>query len=85
MIHKYSIPRIRCFIEVEHNFFIWVCGYIHSSKTRKDKHELAQLKWDRKKKKYIREDNNDVRKKKMKTESGNWISASYNTDLYALA
>jgi len=40
------------------------------------------LKWDRKKKKFISNGNTEQKKKKIKTESGNWISASYKTDLY---
>ncbi|XP_054158117.1 ATP-dependent RNA helicase DDX54-like [Oppia nitens] len=41
------------------------------------------LKWDRKKKKFLAAGNTDnSKKKKIKTESGNWISASYKSDLY---
>ncbi|XP_071111422.1 ATP-dependent RNA helicase DDX54-like [Haliotis cracherodii] len=40
-----------------------------------------QLKWDRKKKKFIREEQ-DPKKKKIKTESGTWISASYKSNAY---
>ena len=38
-------------------------------------------KWDAKKKKYVRADAND--KKKIKTESGVWIPASYKSDRYS--
>ncbi|KAI0241745.1 hypothetical protein LSAT2_020041 [Lamellibrachia satsuma] len=41
-----------------------------------------QLKWDRKKKKFVRESGKDEGKKKVKTESGTWISASYKSNLY---
>lgn len=41
----------------------------------------AALKWDRKKKKFVGE-KEDKRNKKMKTESGALIAASYATDLY---
>ncbi len=44
-----------------------------------------QVKWDRKKKKFVRTDNGDPKKKKVKTESGNWISASYNTNMYVMS
>lgn len=37
---------------------------------------------DRKKKKFVNDDQSDPKKKKIKTESGAWISASYKTDLY---
>ncbi|KAG8190766.1 hypothetical protein JTE90_024892 [Oedothorax gibbosus] len=37
--------------------------------------------WDRKKKKFVHEDNQE-RSKKMKTESGVWIPKSYKSDLY---
>ncbi|XP_059087617.1 ATP-dependent RNA helicase DDX54-like isoform X2 [Tigriopus californicus] len=39
------------------------------------------MRWDNKKKKYVRADVND--KKKIKTESGVWIQASYKSDRYA--
>ncbi|CAG7816309.1 unnamed protein product [Allacma fusca] len=39
-------------------------------------------KWDRKKKKFIQAGNDNVKSKKIKTESGNWISASFKTDRY---
>ncbi|XP_067665938.1 ATP-dependent RNA helicase DDX54-like isoform X2 [Haliotis asinina] len=42
-----------------------------------------QLKWDRKKKKFVREEQ-DPKKKKIKTESGTWISASYKSNAYPL-
>lgn len=41
-----------------------------------------QMKWDRKKKKFVQEGGNDKTVKKIKTESGVWISASYKSDLY---
>jgi ATP-dependent RNA helicase DDX54/DBP10 len=37
---------------------------------------------DRKKKRFISNGNTEQTKKKIKTESGNWISASYKSDLY---
>lgn len=37
---------------------------------------------DRKKKKFVREDNNEGKKKKVKTESGHWVKASYKSNLY---
>ncbi|CAG2165605.1 unnamed protein product, partial [Oppiella nova] len=40
------------------------------------------MKWDRKKKKFISGGNTDPTKKRIKTESGNWISASYKSDIY---
>ncbi|RWS31625.1 ATP-dependent RNA helicase DDX54-like protein [Leptotrombidium deliense] len=40
------------------------------------------MKWDRKKKKFIRENDSEPKNKKIKTESGAWISASYKSDLY---
>lgn len=40
------------------------------------------MKWDRKKKKFISSGNTEQSKKKIKTESGQWISASFKTDLY---
>ncbi|BFZ21614.1 hypothetical protein BsWGS_24653 [Bradybaena similaris] len=39
-------------------------------------------KWDRKRKKFVTEATDDVKKKKIKTESGNWISASYKSNAY---
>ncbi|XP_067142208.1 ATP-dependent RNA helicase DDX54 [Centruroides vittatus] len=44
--------------------------------------QKSKLKWDRKKKKFIRGDNNDPKNKKIKTESGVWIPASYKSDRY---
>lgn len=38
---------------------------------------------DRKKKKFVRDDN-DIKAKKMKTESGVWIPKTYKSDLYPL-
>lgn len=46
------------------------------------KHQKNKLKWDRKKKKFVREDISDPKKKKIKTESGVWIPASYKSDRY---
>lgn len=41
------------------------------------------MKWDRKKKRFINESGAaDPKKKKIKTESGAWIPASYSSDLY---
>jgi len=41
------------------------------------------MRWDAKKKKYVRSDaNGDENKKRIKTESGVWIPASYKTDRY---
>ena len=42
---------------------------------------FLQMRWDAKKKKYVRADAND--KKKIKTESGVWIPASYKSNRYA--
>ncbi|GFO28949.1 ATP-dependent RNA helicase ddx54-like [Plakobranchus ocellatus] len=39
-------------------------------------------KWDRKRKKYVTETVQDPKKKKIKTESGNWIQASYKSSAY---
>lgn len=39
------------------------------------------LKWDRKRKRFVREDS-DPKKKKIRTESGAWIPASYKSDVY---
>ena len=39
------------------------------------------MRWDNKKKKYVRADATD--KKKIKTESGVWIPASYKSNRYA--
>lgn len=45
------------------------------------KSKLNEKKWDRKKKKFVGEIE-DIRAKKFKTESGNWISSSFKTDLF---
>eukprot|EP01134_Creolimax_fragrantissima_P003038 CFRG3038T1 len=45
--------------------------------------QSQQKKWDRKKKKYVGEANDDPSKKKVKTESGNYINASYRGNLYS--
>ncbi|XP_046459761.1 ATP-dependent RNA helicase DDX54-like isoform X2 [Daphnia pulex] len=42
--------------------------------------QRSLLKWDRKKKKFIGED--DTKKRKIRTESGVWIPATYKTDRY---
>ena len=39
---------------------------------------------DRKKKKFITVGQNDAKTKKIKTESGQWIQASYKTNVYVL-
>lgn len=41
-----------------------------------------QLKWDRKKKKFITPGSDEPKLKRIKTESGNWINASYKSGLY---
>ncbi|OQR76129.1 ATP-dependent RNA helicase DDX54-like [Tropilaelaps mercedesae] len=42
-----------------------------------------QMKWDRKKKRFVRDDDgNDLKKKKIRTESGVFVPASYKKDLY---
>ena len=42
-----------------------------------------QMKWDRKKKKFVQEGSqNEGKNKKIRTESGNVIHASYNTKIY---
>ncbi|KNC81841.1 hypothetical protein SARC_05861 [Sphaeroforma arctica JP610] len=45
--------------------------------------QTQKKKWDRKKKKYVGEANDDPTKKKVKTESGNYINASYRGNLYS--
>lgn len=45
------------------------------------KSKLNEKRWDRKKKKFVGEIE-DIRAKKFKTESGNWISASFKTDMF---
>jgi len=55
---------------------------INGDDTETIKRNHDNVKWDRKRKKYIRENLSDPKKRKIKTESGNWISASYKTDLY---
>ncbi|CAH1773023.1 unnamed protein product [Owenia fusiformis] len=43
----------------------------------------GQKKWDRKKKKFVSVDSGNPKgKRKVKTESGQWINASYKTDIY---
>lgn len=42
----------------------------------------TSVKWDRKKKKFVRDDSNDPKKKKIRTESGAWIPASYKSNAY---
>ena len=43
------------------------------------------MRWDAKKKKYVKaeQDGSDSTKKKIKTESGVWIPASYKSDRYS--
>jgi ATP-dependent RNA helicase DDX54/DBP10 len=43
---------------------------------------IQKTKWDRKKKKFVTVGQNDAKTKKIKTESGQWIQASYKTDVY---
>merc|ERR1719445_1611941 len=43
----------------------------------------TMMRWDAKKKKYVKSDDNGENKKKIKTESGVWIPASYKSDRYA--
>lgn len=43
---------------------------------------IQKTKWDRKKKKFITVGQTDAKTKKIKTESGQWISASYKTNVY---
>merc|ERR1712172_352137 len=46
--------------------------------------KTTMMRWDAKKKKYVRSDaNGDENKKRIKTESGVWIPASYKSDRYA--
>ncbi|CAG5133920.1 unnamed protein product [Candidula unifasciata] len=45
-----------------------------------DQVNQKKRKWDRKRKKFVTEATDDVKKKKIKTESGNWISASYKSN-----
>ncbi|KAH9373046.1 hypothetical protein HPB48_010021 [Haemaphysalis longicornis] len=42
--------------------------------------QKSALKWDRKKKRFVREGTDDPKKKKIRTESGAWIPASYKSD-----
>ena len=44
---------------------------------------MQKKKWDRKKKKYVSVESTMEKSKKIKTESGNYISASYKSDLYS--
>ncbi|CAF1294999.1 unnamed protein product [Rotaria sordida] len=43
---------------------------------------VQKTKWDRKKKKFVTVGQNDSKTKKVKTESGQWIQASYKTNAY---
>ncbi|UJR31146.1 hypothetical protein I4U23_018653 [Adineta vaga] len=43
---------------------------------------IQKTKWDRKKKKFVTVGQTDAKTKKIKTESGQWIQASYKTDVY---
>jgi len=47
------------------------------------KKKKTLMRWDAKKKKYVKADAGEDSKKKIKTESGVWIPASYKTDRYA--
>lgn len=53
-------------------------------KLRSQKHQMNQMIWDRKRKKYIRADQqeNQAKTKKIRTESGALISATYQSGLY---
>lgn len=42
----------------------------------------SQMKWDRKKKKFVQDSIQDPKKKKIRTESGAYISASYKSNAY---
>ncbi|XP_005109099.1 ATP-dependent RNA helicase DDX54 [Aplysia californica] len=44
--------------------------------------DKKKRKWDRKRKKFVTENDEGGKKKKIKTESGNWISASYKSNAY---
>lgn len=44
--------------------------------------QRSTMKWDRKKKRFVREGSDDPKKKKIRTESGAWIPASYKSDVY---
>ncbi|GAB6028281.1 ATP-dependent RNA helicase ddx54 [Chamberlinius hualienensis] len=46
------------------------------------KNQANQKKWDRKKKKFVQVNGSEKKPKRIKTESGVWISASYKTNLY---
>ncbi|XP_076307739.1 ATP-dependent RNA helicase DDX54 [Tachypleus tridentatus] len=46
------------------------------------KHKKGITKWDRRKKKFVKDMGIDPRKKKIKTESGVWIPASYKSTIY---
>ncbi|CAF5143709.1 unnamed protein product, partial [Rotaria sp. Silwood1] len=41
---------------------------------------IQKTKWDRKKKKFVTVGQTDAKTKKIKTESGQWIQASYKTN-----
>ncbi|CAF4903375.1 unnamed protein product, partial [Rotaria sp. Silwood1] len=43
---------------------------------------IQKTKWDRKKKKFVTVGQTDAKTKKIKTESGQWIQASYKTNAY---
>ncbi|XP_054930495.1 ATP-dependent RNA helicase DDX54 [Dermacentor andersoni] len=45
------------------------------------KQQKKALRWDRKKKRFVRDDS-DPKNKKIRTESGAWIPASYKSDVY---
>jgi len=44
---------------------------------------MQKTKWDRKKKKYVSVQSTMEKTKKIKTESGSYINASYKSDLYS--
>lgn len=46
------------------------------------KNNTKQMKWDRKKKKFVNMTGKETHKKRIKTESGVWIPATYKSDLY---
>jgi ATP-dependent RNA helicase DDX54/DBP10 len=46
------------------------------------KNQSSKLKWDRKKKKFVGSQNSTHNGKKIKTESGRWISSSYKSQKY---
>ncbi|OQV16274.1 ATP-dependent RNA helicase DDX54 [Hypsibius exemplaris] len=56
---------------------------IHTDEADQMLRNQKQTKWDRKRKKFVQEDNSgDPKRKKIRTESGAWIPATYKSDLY---